>query len=42
MTEQSDATGRTLITLNSDGDIVLNAPNGRVHINSKFFSREVG
>jgi uncharacterized protein involved in type VI secretion and phage assembly len=42
MTEQSDDTGRTLITLDSDGDIVLNAPNGRVHINSKFFSREVG
>jgi type VI secretion system secreted protein VgrG len=42
MTEQSDETGRTLITLNSDGDIVLNAPNGRVHINSKFFSREIG
>jgi uncharacterized protein involved in type VI secretion and phage assembly len=42
MTEKSDETGRTLITLHSDGDIVLDAPNGRVHINSKFFSREVG
>jgi type VI secretion system secreted protein VgrG len=42
MTEKSDETGRNLITLSSDGDIVLNAPNGRVHINSKFFSREIG
>jgi len=42
MTEQSDETGRNLITLHSDGDIILNAPNGRVHIASKFFSREIG
>ncbi len=42
MTEKSDKTGANLIILTSDGDIVLNAPNGRVHINSKFFSREVG
>lgn len=41
MTEQSDETGRNLIILHSDGDIVLNAPNGRVHINSQFFSSEV-
>ena len=42
MSELSDETGRNLITLHSDGDIVLHAPNGRVHINSKFFSREIG
>ena len=42
MTEKSDETGRNLITLHSDGDIILNAPNGRVHVNSKFFSRETG
>ncbi len=42
MTELSDQTGRNLITLHSDGDIVLDAPNGRVHINAAFFSREVG
>jgi type VI secretion system secreted protein VgrG len=42
MTELSDETGRNLITLHSDGDIVLSAPNGRVHIQSKAFSREVG
>lgn len=42
MTELSDETGSHLILLHSDGDIVLDAPNGRVHINSKFFSREIG
>jgi uncharacterized protein involved in type VI secretion and phage assembly len=42
LTEKSDGTGRTLITLQSAGDIVLSAPDGRVHIQSKFFSREVG
>jgi uncharacterized protein involved in type VI secretion and phage assembly len=42
LTEKSDGTGRTLITLQSKGDIVLSAPDGRVHIQSKFFSREVG
>jgi type VI secretion system secreted protein VgrG len=42
LTEKSDGTGRTLVTVQSDGDIVLSAPQGRVHIRSKFFSREVG
>jgi type VI secretion system secreted protein VgrG len=42
LTEKSDGTGRTLITLQSKGDIILSAPDGRVHIKSKFFSREVG
>lgn len=42
LTEQSDETGRTLIHLHSDGDIVLSAPNGRVHIKSSTFSREIG
>ena len=42
MTEHSDETGRQLIHVHSDGDIVLTAPNGRVHIQSKIFSREVG
>ena len=41
MTEKSDATGNPLIFLHSDGDIILDAPNGRVHINSKLFSRKV-
>ncbi|NYF78657.1 type VI secretion system Vgr family protein [Granulicella arctica] len=42
MTELSDETGRNLIHIHSDGDIVLSAPNGRVHISSKLFSREIG
>jgi type VI secretion system secreted protein VgrG len=42
MTELSDETGRHLMLLHSDGDIVLSAPSGRVHVNSKLFSREIG
>ncbi len=43
MTEQSDQTGRTNITLESlTGDIILHAPNGRVHIESKFYSKDIG
>ena len=42
LTEKSDGTGRTLILLQSKGDIILSAPDGRVHIHSKFFSREIG
>jgi Rhs element Vgr protein len=34
--------GRKMLYLNSPGDIFLNAPDGRVHIRSKFFSRETG
>jgi type VI secretion system secreted protein VgrG len=34
--------GRKMLSLTSPGDIFLNAPDGRVHIRSKFFSREVG
>ncbi len=41
MTEHSDETGRQLVHLHSDGDIVLSA-GGRVHIQSQFFSREIG
>jgi type VI secretion system secreted protein VgrG len=43
LTEHSSSTGgRSLIMLESDGDIVLSTPTGRVHIRSKFFSREIG
>lgn len=42
MTEHSDETGRNLVHIHSDGDIVLSAPNGRVHIKSSTFSREIG
>jgi uncharacterized protein involved in type VI secretion and phage assembly len=43
LTEKSDQTGRTQITLECDtGDIILRAPNGRVHIESKFYSKDIG
>ena len=42
LTEKSTGTGRSLITLQTDGDIVLAAPKGRVHIKSLYFSREIG
>ncbi len=43
LTESSQSTkGRSLVMVESDGDIVLSAPTGRVHIRSKFFSREIG
>jgi type VI secretion system secreted protein VgrG len=36
-------TGRQTLMLQApDGDIILNAPNGRVHFHCKYFSREVG
>jgi type VI secretion system secreted protein VgrG len=34
--------GRQMICLSTDGDIFLDAPKGRVHVRSKFFSREIG
>jgi len=40
--ENSDENGRPTMTLHSDGDIFLDAPQGRIHCKSKFFSREVG
>jgi uncharacterized protein involved in type VI secretion and phage assembly len=41
--ETTDETGRSMLTLHSEnGDILLSAPNGRIHFHSKFFSREVG
>lgn len=42
LSEKLDGTGRTALLLQSDGDITLSAPNGRVHIAAKIFSREVG
>lgn len=43
MTESYAATnGRPMIVLETTGDIVLSAPTGRVHIQSAFFSREIG
>lgn len=40
--ENSNETGDSILSLHSDGDIFLNAPNGRIHFRSKLFSREVG
>jgi uncharacterized protein involved in type VI secretion and phage assembly len=41
--EKTDETGRSMILLHSeDGDIVISAPNGRIHFRSKYFSRETG
>jgi uncharacterized protein involved in type VI secretion and phage assembly len=42
LTEKHSSTGRPLVHIHSDGDIVLTAPKGRVHIQGAFFSREVG
>jgi uncharacterized protein involved in type VI secretion and phage assembly len=43
MLEKADETGRSAIVLHSDdGDIILSAPNGRVHIHGKLVSSEVG
>ena len=43
LTEQADNTGRTNITIESKtGDIVLHAPKGRVHIESMFYSKDIG
>lgn len=43
MTEQPEQTGRTNITIESKtGDIILKAPNGRVHTESQTSSKDVG
>ena len=34
--------GRQMLALSSPGDIYLNAPNGRVHLRCKLFSKEIG
>jgi uncharacterized protein involved in type VI secretion and phage assembly len=40
--ENSNETGDSMLALHSDGDIFLSAPNGRIHVHSKLFSRDVG
>jgi type VI secretion system secreted protein VgrG len=42
ISENHSSTGRPLINLNSSGDIFLNAPDGRIHLRAKLFSREIG
>ncbi len=34
--------GRKMLGLTSPGDIFINAPDGRVHIRSKYFSKDIG
>jgi len=40
--ENSNETGDSMLALHSDGDIFVSAPNGRIHLRSAKFSREVG
>ena len=41
--EKTDETGRPAIMICvEDGDIMLSAPNGRIHFHAKYWSREVG
>ena len=41
--ERSEETGRPAIVMNvDDGDLIFNAPNGRIHFHAKYWSREVG
>jgi type VI secretion system secreted protein VgrG len=41
--EKSAETGRPAIVMNVDnGDLIFNAPNGRIHFHAKYWSREVG
>lgn len=42
LSETLQGTKRTNIAIQSDGDITLAAPNGRVHIIAKIYTREVG
>jgi uncharacterized protein involved in type VI secretion and phage assembly len=42
MTEKANETGRPAIVLESKGDIILSAPQGRIHFVSKVQSKEVG
>ena len=42
ITEKHDSTGRPLVHIHSDGDIMLTAPNGRIHLHSLFASKEIG
>lgn len=42
LTELHDDTGRPAIVLETQGDIIFAAPNGRIHSQSKFHSRDIG
>jgi len=41
--EKAAETGRPAIVMNvENGDLIFNAPNGRIHFHAKYWSREVG
>jgi type VI secretion system secreted protein VgrG len=42
LTENANETGRPAVALYSAGDIILSAPNGRIHMNSAENSKQVG
>ncbi|HLH01721.1 MAG TPA: phage baseplate assembly protein V [Bryobacteraceae bacterium] len=43
MFEKATETGRSMIQLsNANGDILISAPNGRIHLHGKYVSREAG
>ena len=42
ITNANETHRETLLLDTTDGDIILNAPNGRIHFHCKYFSREVG
>jgi uncharacterized protein involved in type VI secretion and phage assembly len=42
LTENHEDTGRPAIVLESQGDMIFAAPNGRIHSQSKLHSRDVG
>jgi hypothetical protein len=43
LTEYRDSTGRPAISIESTtGDIFLQAPNGRVHIEALYYSKDIG
>lgn len=42
MTENANETGRPALALHSEGDILLSAPQGRVHIHSSTNSKDIG
>ncbi len=42
LTEKANETGRPAIVLQSEGDILFSAPNGRIHFRSATQSRDIG
>ena len=42
ISEKHDSTGRPMIYLSTDGDIVLSAPGGSISMIAKTFTRDIG